>query len=344
MTEAFFARQTMKEEGRVMPLDWTPLIEVIKQNQRFLLTTHIRPDADGLGSLLALAEALEARGKEVRRIVASSWPPRYDFLDPKKTIERFTLPGDTWRGPDVVIILDTATWNQLGDFATFLQQLPATKVVIDHHVSWDEMGALRFTDTSAEATGRLVVEVIAALGVPLTPSMAQHLFGALATDTGWFRHSNTTAATFGLAQKLLAAGAKPTPLYEQLYEQSTLSRMRLMGTVLSRLQLVDEDRVAFTYVERGDYQTTGANPPDTEDLVNFTRTITGVEVGIFFMEQPRGGVKISLRSRSRVDVAAVAKQFGGGGHRQASGAIVEGSLPDVQAQVLAAVHLALICD
>ena len=324
-----------------MPLDWTPLVNVIKQNQRFLLTTHIRPDADGLGSLLALAEALQSRGKEVRRMVASSWPPRYDFLDPQKTIERFTLPGDIEPSPDVVVILDTATWNQLGDFATLLPRLPAVKIVIDHHVSWDEMGALRFTDTSAEATGRLVHEVIAALGIPLTPSMAHHLFAAVATDTGWFRHSNTTAATFGLAEKLVAAGARPTPLYEQLYEQSTLPRMRLTGTVLSRLEVVDEGRVALTYVQRDDYHTTGANPPDTEDLVNFTRAIVGVEVGIFFMEQPRGGVKVSLRSRSRVDVAAVAKSFGGGGHRQASGAIVEGSLAEVRARVLAAVHRAL---
>jgi bifunctional oligoribonuclease and PAP phosphatase NrnA len=334
--------ETMHEEkGLTMPLDWAPLVKVINDNKRFLLTTHIRPDSDGLGSLLALGEALEARGKEVKRIVAGSWPARYDFLDPKKTIERFTLPGETWRGPDVVIILDTATWNQLGDFATFLPQLPAVKVVVDHHVSWDELGAARFTDTSAEATGRLVYEIIAALGVPLTPSIANHLFAAVATDTGWFRHSNTTAATFALADKLVAAGAKPTPLYEHLYEQSTLARMRLMGTVLTRLQLADAERVAFTYVQRDDYQTTGANPPDTEDLVNFTRTIAGVEVGIFFMEQPRGGVKVSLRSRDRVDVAAVAKAFGGGGHRQASGAIVDGSLADVQARVLAAVHQAL---
>ena len=323
-----------------MPLDWTPLVNVIKQNQRFLLTTHIRPDADGLGSLLALSEALQGRGKEVRRVVASSWPPRYDFLDPAKTIERFTLPGDIG-SPDVVIILDTATWNQLGDFGTLLPRLSAAKVVIDHPVSWDEMGALRFTDTSAEETGRLVHEVIGALGVSLTPSMAHHLFAAVATDTGWFRHSNTTAATFALAEKLVAAGARPTPLYEQLYEQSTLPRMRLTGTVLSRLEVVDEGRVAMTYVQRDDYGTTGANPPDTEDLVNFTRAIVGVEVGIFFMEQPRGGVKVSLRSRSRVDVAAVAKSFGGGGHRQASGAIVEGSLAEVRARVLAAVHRAL---
>jgi phosphoesterase RecJ-like protein len=339
MTKTF--SRTPLEEGPLMPLDWTPLVEIIKENQRFLLTTHIRPDADGLGSLLALGEWLQRAGKEVRRIVASSWPPRYDFLDPEKTIERFTLPGDTWNGSDVVIVLDTGTWNQLGDFGTFLRESPALKVVIDHHLSQDELGARRFVDTSAEATGRLVYELIVALGGPLTPSMAHNLFGAVATDTGWFRHSNATAATFGLAEKLVAAGAKPTPLYDHLYEQSTLPRMKLMGTVLSRLQLVEDNQVAFTYVVRDDYASTGASTPDTEDLVNFTRAIAGVEVGIFFMEQPRGGVKVSFRSRSRVDVAKVAESFGGGGHRLASGAIVEGTLSEVRNRVLAAVHLAL---
>ena len=99
-----------------MPIDWAPFVDLVNRNQRFLLTTHVRPDADGLGSLLALGEVLRLRGKEVRSIIASAWPPRYDFLDPEKTIERFTLPGDTWRGADVIIVLDTGTWNQLGDF------------------------------------------------------------------------------------------------------------------------------------------------------------------------------------------------------------------------------------
>lgn len=325
-----------------MALDWTPFAALVRDNQRFLLTTHIRPDSDGLGSVLALGEALRSRHKEVRMVISSAWPPRYDFLDPHKQIERFSLPGDTWRDTDLIIVLDTGTWNQLGDFGQFMAQLQVPKVVIDHHLSQDPLGAVRFVDTTSEATGRLVYEAIEAMGIALTPTMAQNLFAAVATDTGWFRHSNTTGATFALANKLMAAGAQPTPLYEQLYEQSTLPRMLLMGTVLSRLELADENRVALTYVLRGDYQTTGANPPDTEDLVNFTRTIAGVEVGLFFMEQPRGGVKVSFRSRARVDVAKVAEKFGGGGHRQASGAIIlDATYAEAKSRVLAAIHSAL---
>jgi phosphoesterase RecJ-like protein len=324
-----------------MSLDWAPFVNFVHRYQRFLLTTHIRPDADGLGSLLAVGEALELCGKEVLRIVASAWPARYDFFDPAKTIERFTLPGDNWRGVDAVVILDTGTWNQLGDFASFLPQLQAERVVIDHHQSQDNLGAVRFVDITAEATGRLVHEAILALGGPLTPTMAHNLFAAVATDTGWFRHSNATAATFALAEKLVAAGARPTELYEKLYEQNTLGRLRLTGTVLSRLQLADDNRVAFTYLQRDDYAATGANPQDTEELINYTRSIAGVEVGLFFMEQPRGGVKVSFRSRARVDVAKVAEAFGGGGHRLASGAVVEGPMAEVRARILAAVHQAL---
>jgi phosphoesterase RecJ-like protein len=323
-----------------MPLDWMPLVKLVREHQRFLLTTHVRPDADGLGSLLAFAESLQLRGKEVCQIIASAWPPRYDFLDPDKKIERFTLPGDTWLGADVIVVLDTGTRNQLGDFCPFFDASPAVKVVIDHHLS-QSLEALRLVDTTAEATGRLVYEAIQALGGPLTPTMAHHLFAAVATDTGWFRHSNATAATFTLAGQLVAAGARPTQLYEELYERTTLPRMRLVGLVLDRLQLVEGGQVALTHVVRDDYAQTGANPSDTEDLVNYTRSLAGVEVGLFFMEQPRGGVKVSLRSRGAVDVARIAEGFGGGGHRQAAGAIIDGSMAEAQAQILAAVHAAL---
>jgi phosphoesterase RecJ-like protein len=323
-----------------MPLDWAPFVAFVRQHRRFLLTTHVRPDPDGLGSQLALAEALRRLGKEVRLVIASTWPPRYTFLDPDRTIERFTPPGDAWRDVEAVVILDTGTWNQLGDFGPFLASLPAAKVVLDHHLSQDDLGATRFVDTSAEATGRLVYEAVAALGEPLTATEANYLFAALATDTGWFRHANATAATFALAEQLVRAGARPTTLYEQIYEQNSLPRLKLMGLALERLHLAAGGRVAYTEIHRDDYAATGAIPQDTEELVNYPRSLAGVEVGLMFMEQPRGGVKVSFRARA-VDVAKVAEQFGGGGHRLAAGATLELPLAEAQARVLAAVEAAL---
>lgn len=321
-----------------MPLDWSPFVELVRRHQCFVLTTHIRPDGDGLGSMLALADVLEAPplSKTVHMTVASVLPPRYDFLDPARRVRRFEPPGALYRDADAAIVLDTGTWNQLGDFGTLLRSLPIAKAVIDHHLTQDDLGALRLVDTTAEATGRLVYEAILALGGPLPASAAHCLFVALAMDTGWFRHNNTTPATFTLAADLVRAGARATEAYESLFEQSTLGRLKLTGLVLARLQLAHNGRVAHTEIRRDDYASTGAVPQDSEDLVNYTRSLGGVEVGLFFMEQPRGGVKVSFRSR-RVDVARLAERFGGGGHRLASGAILETSLDEARRRVLSAV-------
>ncbi len=324
-----------------MPIDWSPLVDVVRGRQRFLLTTHVRPDPDGLGSMLGLADVLEALGKSVWMVIASNWPPRYDFMDPGRRIQRFKPPGDALRDAEAVIILDTGTWSQLGDVGGFLKTLSVPKLVIDHHLTQDDLGATRLVDTSAEATGRLVYEATEALGAPLSERAANMLFAALATDTGWFRHANTTPATFELAAKLMRAGAQPTPLGDFIYEQNSLPRIKLMGLVLDRLQIADNGRVAFTEVLNRDYQATGAIPQDTEDLVNFTRSVAGVQVGLFFMEQPAGGIKVSFRARDGVDVRKVAEKFGGGGHRLASGATLHTSIDDAKARVLQAVREAL---
>jgi bifunctional oligoribonuclease and PAP phosphatase NrnA len=324
-----------------MPIDWRPFVDLVRRHQRFLLTTHIRPDGDAIGSMLALADALKGLGKGVRTVVASRVSARYRFLDPEGRVEYFEPPGDAWRQTDVAVVLDTSAWAQLGSFAAFFQSLPVAKAVIDHHQTQDDLGALRLVDTTAEATGRLVFEALAALEVPPSPAIATDLFVALAMDTGWFRHSNTSAATFALAGKLVAAGARPEVLYDLLFEQNTLGRLKLTGLVLDRLQVTCQGLVAYTEICRGDYEATGATPADSEDLVNFTRSLAGVEVGLFFMEQPRGGIKVSFRARSRVDVARVAERFGGGGHRLAAGATLAGSLDEARARVLDAVAEAL---
>lgn len=323
-----------------MPIDWSPLVEMVAKRQNFLLTTHIRPDGDGLGSMLALGEILRQRGKQVRMVVASLLPERYAFLDPDRLVQVFHEPDQNHKNADAIIVLDTGTWNQLGSFGTFMAQSRADKLVIDHHVTQDDLGGKQLVDTSAEATGRLVHEAIAALGGPFTSRIAHLLFVALAMDTGWFRHSNTTAATFALGRDLLSEGAKPDKIYPMLFEENTLGRLKLMGCVLDRLTVTHAGRTAYSEVRVADYLATGAVPSDTEDMVNYARSVAGVEVGLFFMEQPRGGVKVSFRARALVDVSRVAEQFGGGGHRLASGAIVEGTLEEVRHRVLAAVAAA----
>jgi phosphoesterase RecJ-like protein len=305
------------------------------------LTTHVRPDGDGIGSILALGDVLRQMGKEVRLVLLSSFPPRYRFLDPDHKIEVFAKSGDAWKNCDAVVVMDTGTWNQLGDFGPFLRNLTVPKVVIDHHVTQDDLGALQLVDVKAEATGRLCYEAIQALGQSLSQKAANDLLVALGMDTGWFQHSNTTAASFALASELVKVGAQPNPISDQLFQNSPLARLKLNGIVLERLQVTCGGLVAHTEIRLADYAATGATPADTEDLVNYTRSVAGVEVGLLFMEQPKGGVKVSFRSRSKVDVARLAETFGGGGHQRAAGATIHASLEEARNQVLAAVADAL---
>src|SRR5262245_36553453 len=245
-----------------MPVDWAPFVELVQRHRKFLLTTHVRPDGDGLGSMLALADALEQRGKSARMVVASVLPPRYGFLDPGKRVRRFLLPGEEYKDAEAVVVLDTGTWNQLGDFGALLRSLPVPKAVIDHHLTQDDLGAGRFVDATAEATGRLVYDAIAALAAPLSAESAHCLFVALAMDTGWFRHANTTPATFALAGRLVEAGARPTAAYDMLFEQNSIGRLRLTGLVLERLRLSHGGRVCYTEIHKDDYPATGATPQD----------------------------------------------------------------------------------
>jgi phosphoesterase RecJ-like protein len=327
-------------KGNAMPLDWSPFVEFVRRHQGFLLTTHVRPDADGLGSMQALAEALELVGKHVERVIPSGLPPRYQFLDPENKIRVFG-PGDQPRGTcDALIVLDTGTWNQLADVGPFVRTFEGDRVVIDHHGTQDDLGAVRFVDTWSESTGRLAAQAIAALEVALNPAMASNLFAALSTDTGWFKHPNTTSATFELAATLVAAGAQPTPLFDVIYERKTLPQVKLGGRVQDRVTVCGDGRVAYSWVRLNDYPETGASPPDTEDMINLFAGLVGVDVRLFLIEQRDGGLKVSFRAKT-IDVARVAEQFGGGGHKLAAGATLPGPFETARDRVLAAAETAI---
>ena len=319
-----------------MAIDWSEMAAMVQQHERWLLMTHIRPDADGLGSQLALAEAMTALGKKPRVVIASPLLPRYRFLDPQReTIEQFDANDSSFRDVDAILVMDTGTWNQLGDFGPFMQSMNVPKAVIDHHRTQDDLGGKRFVDIQAEATGRLAYEIISALQVPISATMAHRMFMALALDTGWFRHANTTPETFALAGELTRLGAEPTKLYEQLFESSNLPRLRLIGIALERLQTHAEGQIACTEIMLADYTTTAAVPGDTEELINYPRSIEGVEIAMIFIEQPEGGTKVSFRSRS-ADVSKLAEQFQGGGHKLAAGARTELPLSETKKFVLEA--------
>ena len=326
-----------------MNIDWEPLIELIGKSQRFVLTSHVRPDADAVGSELALAMALEQLGKNVRIINPSALGAHLEFLDPDHRVETFANPVtfDEAVDTDVHIVLDTSAWIQLGKMDKVIRKTAAQKVIVDHHVSSDSLGAQQFKDPQAEATGSLVFGLINALGAEVTKPIATALYCAIATDTGWFRFSSTTGETMRIIGSLVDFGASPAEIFALLYEQNSLARVHLAGRVLSRVEVVGEGRLAYTFVEWKDFEQLGAHPSDTEDLVNECLKIAGTECALIAVEQRTKQVKFSLRSRSGVDVAAIAEKFGGGGHRQASGAMVAGPLPTAVERVLAAMKTAL---
>ena len=328
-----------------MSIDWTPLSRLIDLHDRFLVTSHVRPDGDALGSEVGMVGLLRQKGKDVRAVNVSRTPPRYDFLDPEGTLfEHFSsIDGDSLKDREALVILDLSSWSQLGDMAEFVRGFEGPRLVIDHHVSQDDMGAVAYLkDTTAEASGTLVLQAAQALGVEVTPEMAAGLLTAISMDTGWFRHPSTKPSTMRDVAALLEAGAPVDRIYRLLFERNTKGRLLMMGEALAALQSELDGRIIYTAVTLESLERTGAIPADTEDLVDYTLSIRGAEVGLLFIELSRGGVKFSVRSREGYDCAALARRFQGGGHRAAAGATVESTLQETVERVVAEVKRELV--
>lgn len=318
-----------------MSVNWKAFANQISHYQSFVLVSHIRPDCDALGSELGMAYVLRQIGKEVRIINAHRTPPALQFIDPAGTIE---VLGDDVEPQDIkadcIMVLDTSAWGQLGDMGDVIRSASCDKMVLDHHIGEDDLGATMYKDYQAEATGSLVVQAADALGVPLARQMASQLFAAIATDTGWFRFNSVTSETYRIIARLVDAGVVPSEIYGDLYERDTLARLKLRGLILSRTQSEVDGALMHTYVEGRDFEALGAVQSDTEDAINLTMAVENTQAAVIFAGQIRGGFKLSFRSRCGMDCNEVAKQFGGGGHKAASGAFLEGTLDDVRSRVL----------
>ena len=318
-----------------MSVNWKAFINQIQHYQSFVLVSHIRPDCDALGSELGMAYVLREIGKNVRIINAHRTPAALEFLDPAGNIE---VLGDHVQAEDIsadcIMILDTSAWPQLGDMADVIRAASCDKMVLDHHIGEDDLGATMYKDYQAEATGHLVVQAADALGVPLVRQMAAPLFAAIATDTGWFRFNSVTSETYRVIARLIDAGVVPSEIYSDLYERDTLARLKLRGLILSRTESELDGALMHTYVEARDFEAVGAVQSDTEDAVNMTLAVENTKAAVIFAGQIRGGVKMSFRSRCDLDCNQVAQQFGGGGHKAASGAFFDGSVEEAKSKVL----------
>jgi bifunctional oligoribonuclease and PAP phosphatase NrnA len=324
-------------------IHWSRFVEIIHTRRRFVLTTHVRPDGDAFGSELAMAAILESLGKDVLLCNDFAVPPNLRFLDVGGKHRRLgaDVSADQLADREVLVVLDTTAWAQLGAMAEVVKGTKALKVVIDHHLSADDLGAELFKDVDAEATGRLVIEAADQLGVPLRREIAEPALVALTTDTGWFRFGSTTADTLRLAARLLEAGARPDQIYKELYETDSHARLQLIGRALVHTRTELGGRLIHTWLSRADFDACGALPSDSEDIINETLAVGGTEAAVILVEQPKGGFKISFRSRCELDCSKVAERFGGGGHKAAAGAFLSEPLDVAQKTILDAVRAAM---
>jgi bifunctional oligoribonuclease and PAP phosphatase NrnA len=309
----------MTEAGLVAS-DLDLVAEEIKGGDRFLLTTHENPDGDALGSLLAVHRILEALGKDSVMFLAAKefpLPVEYRFLPLEEVFHE--PPADI--SDRVVIFLDCGNIDRMP--VDFLRDADNKVINIDHHHDNTRFGSINLVDVEASCTAEIVFDLAGLLGVELTPEIANALYVALVTDTGKFMYENTDARSHRMAAGLIEAGVDVNDTYRRLYEHAPVEKLRLLAHALGKIELRDDGRLAVTYISTEDYASTGASEALTEGIIDHLRTIDGAVVAAVVRDQAESGRaarKVSMRSTDgRVDVSAIARAHGGGGHRRAAG-------------------------
>jgi phosphoesterase RecJ-like protein len=296
-------------------------------------------DGDGCGSETALARLLAQRGMDVRIVNPTPWPSLFDFLLGDDVRDDSARGAAALRDIDLLIVLDISDVKRLGNLTEAVRALTVPKMVIDHHIaSNDPAGTLMLADVTACATGELVYDLACVLSLDVTPQIAQSLYVAMLTDTGGFRFSNTTPRCHAIAGDLLSAGVDPEEMYIRVYASAPPGRLRLLAEVLSTLGVDQSVGLAWLSMTAGALEKYDVRQEDLDGVVEHARSVAGTRMALFFRDLGYGKVKVSFRSTGEVDVNAFARQFGGGGHAKASGALIAGTLDDVRQRVIAAAH------
>jgi phosphoesterase RecJ-like protein len=316
--------------------DLNKAIELINRSHSILITTHYRLDGDACGCVIVMNDVLCVLGKSVKPILPSPVPQWYEFLFAEKLpilgkdVSLQQLENSQFGSFDLIVIVDTNSHSQLGDFDQYLKQVNIPVLVIDHHVTADGLGDIEIVDPDAAATGLIIFDLLKHAGWTITEKMAEALFVAIATDTGWFQFNNTDSRTYRVCAELIDTGVKPTQIYDELYQNFSYSRFRLMVAMLNSIQLHFDGQYAVQHISLQDFEQTGADFDDTENLINECHRIGTVKVSGLFIELKDGQIKCSLRSRGAVDVSQIAAKFGGGGHKMAAGTYLTGPLEDAK--------------
>jgi phosphoesterase RecJ-like protein len=315
--------------------------KALRENQRFAILSHVRPDGDALGSQLALGLSLKQLGKDVSIWNEDGMLEKYSFL---ARSELLTKPPVEPQDFEVAVALDTAIQSRLGVAG---EKIRSAKhwINIDHHPSNPRYGDLVHVDADAPATGQILFELITSESLPFDREIAENLYVAISTDTGSFQYPNTTARTFEIIAELVKAGVNVGQVSQQIYENYPRRRIELLRELLTTMRFTGEGRVASFSLSLATAARLGVLPEDNEGLIDHLRAIRGVIVAVFFEELADGKVRVSMRSKTEsADVCAICQKFGGGGHKLAAGARVRGTLAEVETRVLEAVCDVVGCD
>ncbi|MBU8711365.1 DHH family phosphoesterase [Brevibacillus parabrevis] len=303
----------------------------LREHNRFLVLSHISPDGDATGSALGVVLMLEQLGKEYVVVNEGETPLKFNFLP------RFDRLRDLRKQPlaetfEAVIAVDCADESRMGDVRSLFAS-GAALLNIDHHPTNDDFGTVNLVRPEAAATAEILFDVAEQAGIAFNEELALCIYTGLLTDTGGFRYSNTTPRVMEIAARLLSYGVKPGEVAERCLEEITFAHVKVLRRALQTLELSHGSLVASIAVSAGDFSEANAQREDAGGLVNYCRNIEGVEVGVSFVEAEPGVVKVSMRARDRVDVSAIAKQLGGGGHAKASGCTVKGTIAEAKQKV-----------
>ena len=318
--------------------DFPEIREALRGKRRILVTSHLRPDPDALGSTIAAALWLRDEGHEVTAWNDEGMLSKYTFLPSSELVTRPPVDPVAF---DAVLALDTSVKNRFGSVLNAVSGSPLW-ICIDHHRSNEGYADLNLIDPSRPATGQILAESFLAAGITITPEMATNLFAAISTDTGSFQYEGTSAGTFEIAAELIRRGVHVAPLSRSLYESQPRRRLDLLRHALVTSRFSCDDRVASFALSLDDAARLGVIPEDNEGIIDHLRSVEGVRAAAFFEELPGGMVRLSLRSKDPgFDACSLCALFGGGGHPMASGARIRGSLAEVEERVLAAICAAI---
>jgi phosphoesterase RecJ-like protein len=299
------------------------IVDAIRARRRFVISSHSRPDGDSIGSQLAMALALRALGKDVQVVNMDRAPgPILQFPGVAEIEIADVVTGDY----DAAIIMECGDLQRTGvaDLDRFFV------INIDHHPGNTAFGQLNWFDSSAAACGEMVFDLIAALGVPLDAAIATHIYLAILTDTGSFHYSSISPRTFEICARALEAGVDPVRVARNVYDSNNMGRLKLFGAVLSAMQLDPTGRVAIVYLDHDMAREAGGTYEDTEGLINLPLTVKEIEAVVFFKQNEGDQYRVSMRSKGEIDVGAIAKEFDGGGHKNAAGCTVTGPIDALQ--------------